>query len=263
MSEFVRLCERAARVGGEILLSWRDRFKVSEKGPADLVTEADLASQEAIRMILLDAYPDHEFLGEEGNPAAVSALSPSGQPRHRWIVDPLDGTTNYVHGFQQYSVSIAVEQAGKLLAGCVYDPCADECYTAAVGEGAFLNGQQIKASACQRLDKALVAVSLPPQVSSDSIEIRRLVATLLAAQSIRRLGSSALNLCYVAAGRLDAYWATSVKIWDVAAGALIVQEAGGSLEAFDGGPLDLSNPRLISAGSSELTTEVRAAIANT
>lgn len=258
MSELVKVCEEAARAGGAILLDWRKRFKVKEKGPADLVTEADLASQEAIRALVLGRFPDHDFLGEEG-PAPGSPTAKAAD--YRWIVDPLDGTTNYVHGFHQYSVSIAVEHKGEVVAGCIFDPCSQECYTAALGKGAFLNGEPIQASGCTRLDKALVAVSLPPRVTADSAEVKRMIATTLAAQSIRRLGSSALNLCYVAAGRLDAYWATAVKIWDVAAGLLIVREAGGALVALDGGPVNLEHPRLVAAGSPELAEAMRATLA--
>lgn len=261
MSDLAKVCERAARVGGDVLQSWRSRFRVSEKGPADLVTEADLASQEAIRALVLGEYPHHDFLGEEDAQQTLQAPAVASSSGYRWIVDPLDGTTNYVHGFPQYSVSVAVERAGQVEAGCVFDPCAGECFTASLGGGAFLNGVPIRVSGCSRLDQALVAVSLPPQVRANSPEIDRLIATMLAAQSIRRLGSSALNLCYVAVGRLDAYWATAVKVWDVAAGLLIVREAGGTLLGLDGGEVSLEQPRLIAAGASDLAQSLRATLA--
>lgn len=254
MDHFLTVCERAARAGGQVLMDWRSKFKWREKGPRDLVTEADVASQTIIRQILLTEFPDHDFLGEE----QLENLTPAGQPgaEYRWIVDPLDGTSNYVHKLQTFAVSIALERRGEVLAGVVYDPVVEECYTAKRGGGAFLNGQAIAVSACTKIDEALVAVSFSNRVSSDSIEITRFIEVLQASQSIRRLGSAALNLAYVASGRLDAYYATSVQSWDVAAGLLLVQEAGGMVTSLDGGTFQLKRPELLAVSSRSLQREM-------
>jgi myo-inositol-1(or 4)-monophosphatase len=242
-----------------VLLDWQDRFQAREKGPKDLVTEADVAAQEAIRAVLLGAFPDHDFLGEEEAAERKVAGLPPIPPRrgeYRWIVDPLDGTANYVHRLQTFAVSIALERAGELLCGCVLDPIANECFTATKSGGAELNGQPIRVSACRHVAQAMVAVSFSPNVPRGSIEITRFVEVLHAAQAVRRLGSAALNLCYIAAGRLDVYWATSVQAWDIAAGALIVREAGGVVTGLDGGPLDLERAELSAAATQDLYDEV-------
>lgn len=257
MSNFLDVAETAARAGARLLLEWQDRITAREKAPRDLVTEADVASQAEIRQILLGAFPDHDFLGEEDvpDPTAVPATA-----RYQWIVDPLDGTANYVHGLQSFAVSIALADQGRIIAGLIYDPILDECYSAALGQGAFRNGKPIRPSRCTRLDQAMVAASFPPQVPRGSIEITRFVEVLHRCQSVRRLGSCALNLCYVASGRLDAYWTNCVKSWDAAAGILIVQEAGGLATDLVGGPFQLANPEFIASASPELHQELMAAL---
>jgi myo-inositol-1(or 4)-monophosphatase len=251
MASYLEICEQAARAGGAVLLDWRDRITAREKGPRDLVTEADFASQRAIAEIIETAFPDHAFLGEEdieGQKAQAEA-STSG---FRWIVDPLDGTVNYVHGMNNFSVSIALEQEGSMIAGVVYDPVADECYAAAVGQGATLNGKPIAVSNCQQLEEALIAASFSAGTRSDSMEVARFAEVLGQCQAIRRLGSAALNLSYAAAGRLDAYWADSVKIWDIAAGVLILQEAGGVVSHLDGGAYQSEDPKIVVAATPSL-----------
>ncbi len=259
MPDFLSVCVEAARAGGKVLLDWQDRFQAREKGPKDLVTEADVAAQETIRGVLLRTFPDHDFLGEEEAAERKAAGLPPIPPRrgdYRWIVDPLDGTANYVHRLQTFAVSIALERAGELVCGCVLDPIANECFTAARDRGAHLNGQPIRVSPCQRVEQAMVAVSFSPNVPRGSIEITRFVEVLHAAQAVRRLGSAALNLCYIAAGRLDVYWATSVQAWDIAAGALIVREAGGVVTNLEGGPLDLERAELTASATHPLHDEV-------
>jgi myo-inositol-1(or 4)-monophosphatase len=246
MEEFVTTCEEAARLGGGILLDWRDRFAVREKGPADLVTEADLASQEAIRGLIAQRFPEHAFLGEE-NPDFSVLDSP-----FCWIVDPLDGTTNYVHGLPNYAVSVAVARGGVVLAGAVYDPVGEESFTVVVGQGAFCNGVRLAASGIAELSRALVAVSFPTRISRESPDIAALLAILPHCQAFRRMGSSALNLCYLAAGRLDAYWSTSTKIWDIAAGILMVQEAGGRVSGPTGKRFDLASGDFLAAATPRL-----------
>ena len=250
-SQFLPLCERAARVGAGILMEWRDKFTAREKGPKDLVTEADLASQVAIRKILLDAHPDHDFLGEED--ASLGGRATERKSDYRWIVDPLDGTANYVHRLQTFATSIGLEHQGRIIAGAIIDPISDECYTASLGGGAFLNGQPIRVSDCQEISQALVAVSFRANIARGSQDVTRFIETMHACQSIRRLGSAALNCCYVAAGRLDGYFATSgIQAWDVAAGVLIITEAGGVLTSIDGGPLNIDVPEMIAASSPKL-----------
>ena len=248
MPDFLEVCERAARAGGAVLLDWAERFSVREKGPSDLVTEADLASQEVIRRVVLEAFPDHEFLSEEDAPAGK--LAPTAG--FRWIVDPLDGTTNYVHRVPEYAVSIALEYAGQTMAGTIFNPVSGECYTARAGGGAFLNGRRLHVSGVTELSQALVSVGFPPRVDRDSQSLADFVKIIGAAQSIRRTGSAALNLCYIASGRYDAYCARETKTWDVAAGWLLVTEAGGQLTAPDGTPVRLERPQFLAAGTEEL-----------
>jgi myo-inositol-1(or 4)-monophosphatase len=245
---FLELSERAARLGAGILMDWRDRFTPREKGPKDLVTEADLASQVAIKQYLLNAHPDHDWLGEEDGSFGGAATERKSD--FRWIVDPLDGTANYVHRLQTFATSVGLEYQGQIIAGTVFDPLSDECYTAALGYGAFLNGQPIRVSRCTEIAQALVAISFRANVLRGSLDVSRFIETLHACQSIRRLGSAALNCCYVAAGRLDGYFATSgIQAWDVAAGVLIMTEAGAKLTGVDGTPLDINRPELLAASS--------------
>ncbi len=250
MSEFLDVAQQAARAGGAALKSWIGRFEVHEKGPSDLVTDADLASQEAVRKVISAAFPSHNMLSEE------EPYVPGGDSEYRWIVDPLDGTTNYVHQVPQYAVSIGLEYRDEVICGVIYDPSTDECFYAERGQGAFLNGKRLKTSGIRDISKALVAVSFAAKVERDHPIINDFVEVLLRAQAIRRTGSAALNLCYVAAGRFDAYWAKETKAWDVAAGILIVREAGGTVTAVDGSPFRLTNPRFISAATSELHAEL-------
>lgn len=254
LDDYVALAEQAARAGGQTLLDWAGRFKVRHKGPADLVTEADLAAQEAVRAILLKACPGHGFLAEE------DVSIPSREDDLRWIVDPLDGTINYVHGLPGYAVSIALEQRGRVLVGVVLDPLAQECFIAVAGNGAELNGRQLRASGATSLAEALVSVSFPAGVGRDDPTIVEFVEVLVRSRSMRRLGSAALNLCYVAAGRLDAYFAAANKSWDVAAGLLLVTEAGGVVTSYAGRPVALERPDLVAAATPALHAELVAAI---
>ena len=222
----------AARSAGEILLSWRDRFTVTEKSRRDMVTEADLESQNAIAKLLGERFPDHGLLGEEG-------LSDVGTDSDfRWIIDPLDGTGNYVHGVPYFAVSIALECRGQLAIAVVLDPSHDELFTAIRGGGTRLNGQPVSVSAdtVTDLDSALVTASLPVGITSpDHPAVDRFLRVLVASQHTQRTGSAALNLAYVASGRLDGFFSTTLKPWDMAAGALLVTEAGGRVTSLDGG----------------------------
>lgn len=250
MNDYVKTCERAARAGGEQLKLWMGKFDVREKGPSDWVTDADLASQKAIEEIVRGAYPEHDFRGEED-----TVVEEKGS-RFVWQVDPLDGTTNYVHGAPPYCVSVALAEEGEVIAAAVFDPVSGECFTAQRGEGAFLNGRRISVSGAESLDRSLVTASFPPLVDPESEEIQAFLRVLRKAGSMRRTGSAALNLCYVAAGRFDAFWAVTIKSWDVAAGVLLVREAGGTVTAPDGGPFVLDEAKFACAATESLHGEL-------
>ena len=238
-------------------MQWRDRIKAHEKAPRDLVTEADFASQRAIADCIAAAFPEHAFLGEEEIEGQKAESAGEG---YRWIVDPLDGTVNYVHGMANFSVSVALESRRQTLCGVVYDPVAEECFCASAGSGATLNGKPIQVSACRDMAEALIAASFSAGVSGSSIEIKRFAEVVERCQAIRRLGSAALNLCYTAAGRLDAYWADSVKIWDVAAGMLIVTEAGGVTSHLNGSEFTKDDPQIVVAATPDLHEQLLEAL---
>lgn len=226
--DFLKVAEEAARVGGQILMDWRERFTAREKSPANLVTEADIASQRAIHGLIREHFPDHQFLGEEN-------LSEVTESPYRWIIDPLDGTSNYVHGFPYYAVSIGLEEGDRMIAGAIYDPNRDEMFSAAVGAGATLNGRPIRVSQVSSLADAMCMASLPIKAARDHQAVRKFLNVLEAAQTVQRSGSAALNLCSVAVGRVDAFWSTSLSAWDMAAGVLLVREAGGAIGRTDTG----------------------------
>jgi myo-inositol-1(or 4)-monophosphatase len=264
------VAEAAARAGGAVLKEWRGRFQVSHKGPRDLVTEADFAAQREVRRIVLEAFPDHGFIGEEGVVGAdggIAAVIPTGVPGHagagtRWIVDPLDGTSNYVHDFPAWCVSVALAEKGDVVVGAIYDPVHDECFTAAAGRGAFLDGQPIRVAAVTAPADAVAAVSFPPHVEAHGQAVADFLGVLPHVHTVRRTGSTALNLAWLACGRLHAFWVRSIACWDVAAGLLLVREAGGAVgpcnaAANPGDPVPLDAPGLIAASSPELFAAVR------
>ncbi len=260
MDDFLPLCEQAARAGGDVLRQFAGRVRYREKGKHDLVTEADVTSQKVIRELIAANFPDHDFLGEE-DADAIAVAKNASQSGYRWVVGPLDGTANFVHGLGNYAVSVALQQHGEIICGVVFDPVANECFAAAKGQGARLNGEPIQVSDCPALDQAMIAASFAPNVPRGSIEIARFIEVLHASQSVRRLGSAALNLCYIGAGRLDGYWATSVKIWDIAAGLLILTEAGGTISQIDGSPLRLENPQFAASATASLHEQFLATLA--
>jgi myo-inositol-1(or 4)-monophosphatase len=243
---FREVAIQAARAGGDVLQDWARRFTVREKSPANLVTEADLASQETIVGVIQSRFPDHGFLGEE-----ELDRSSDGQP-YRWIIDPLDGTANYVHGFPYFAVSIGLECAGEMLVGVIFDPTRDEMFVAQQGQGAWLNEQLIRPSSVEALERAFVVASLPSAIDASHPAVGRVLRVLPRAQTLQRTGSAALNLAYVACGRIDAFWSTSLKPWDVAAGFLIVLEAGGAITTTDGVPFDLNVPDLLATNGSPI-----------
>jgi myo-inositol-1(or 4)-monophosphatase len=255
-TDYLTACEQAARAGGDVLLRWIGRSAPREKGPRDLVTEADLASQEAIRGMLLVDFPRHAFVSEESPERLDSAAE------YCWVVDPLDGTTNFVHQMPHFAVSVALLHYGQPIAGAVFDPVHDECFTAVRGGGAALNGRPIRTSDVHELSAALVTASFAAKVGFPSREVDQFVAALTHCQAVRRTGSAALNMCYLAAGRVDAFWALSTHAWDVAAGTLLVQEAGGMVTGLDGQPFDLSLPHPVATANSVLHERFRALLVN-
>jgi len=211
---------------------------------------------------LLDAFPEHGFVGEEA--VAGTGQPPSGVAGHagtgtRWIVDPLDGTTNYVHGYPAYCVSIALADGDDILVGAIHDPLRDECFTARRGGGAFLNGVPVHTARVTRPDEALTAISFPPHVAADAPAVADFLAVLPEVHSVRRSGSTALNLAWLACGRLHAFWARRVACWDVAAGILIVREAGAAIGGFaaGAGQVLLDDPAFVAASTPELLESIR------
>lgn len=246
-SPFVDAAARAARLAGAVLQEWAGKFTVRHKShAADLVTEADVAAQKVIYDELRGRFSDHGFLGEEG------LQQPSGDSEYRWVIDPLDGTSNYVHRYPAYAVSIGLEHRGDLVAGVIYDPTKDDMFTAAAGQGAQLNGQAIHVSEADELSRSMLVASFPPGVKTDGPEIARFLNVLPHAQTIHRTGSAALNLAYIAAGRMEGYWSTSLKPWDMAAGVLIVREAGGDVTACDGQPWELEVADLLATNGTAI-----------
>lgn len=250
MREFLQAAEDAARLGGQVLRSWSSRFTVREKSRANLVTEADLASQQAIADLLRSRFPQHGLLGEEdlGHDHA--------RTDYCWIIDPLDGTTNYVHGFPYYAVSIGLEHRGELIAGVIFDPVRDELFMAASGQGASLNRRPLRCSEIATLDQAMVIASLPVGTSSSDLAVDRFLRVLPHVQTVQRTGSAALNLAYLAAGRLDAFWSSSLKPWDMAAGVLLVTEAGGRVTQIQGGAFRVHEPDLLASNGTGIHGEL-------
>ena len=228
----------AARAAGAGLI--RDRARIAsldvhdKLGPADVFTEADLNAEQAVRDLLCGAHPAFGFLGEEGG------LKPGSDPHHVWIVDPLDGTTNFLTGSPLFAVNIALARDGEVIAGVTYAPAMDETFHAETGGGAWLNDQRIRISTRATLMQAVLAVGIPfatkPLHDQFRAEMERLTTRV---SGIRRLGAGALDMAWVACGRHDAYWEQTVSAWDMAAGVVIVREAGGIVTDTAGGHLDL------------------------
>ena len=224
MHPILNIAVRAARRAGSIINRSALEgapLEVRAKQANDYVTQVDRAAEEAIMDVVRKAYPDHGFLAEESGTTGAEA-------QYRWIIDPLDGTTNYIHGFPQYCVSIAVEQRGSLVHGVVYDPVRNELFTASKGRGAYLNDRRIRVSKCARMQEALIGTGFPfKELKRVDPYLRQLKRLMSSTSGVRRAGAAALDLAYVACGRLDAFWELGLSPWDMAAGALLIQEAGG------------------------------------
>jgi myo-inositol-1(or 4)-monophosphatase len=233
--DYLEAAQEAAQRGAAVLEEWRRRFSVREKGRFDLVTEADLASQKAIREFLSQRFPQHGFLGEEDKSGHGR---PTADAPPTWIVDPLDGTTNYVHHVPFYCVSIGLQVAGELVAGVVLDPSRREMFKAARGMGAWLGDQRISTSRIDQLEQSLLATGFPPDMHGRDKLLDWWRYFGLRVHGLRRTGSTALNLAYLAAGRFDGYWAFDNNVWDVAAGVVLLREAGGTISNVDGSTYD-------------------------
>lgn len=228
--EFLAVAEAAVREAGQFLKSNLDRRpEAAYKGEVDLVTEFDVGAQEILAGRLAKAFPEHGILAEEN-------LARPGRSEYRWVLDPLDGTTNFAHTFPVFCVSAALERRGRAVLGLVYDPMREELFSAGQGQGAALNGGKIRVSEVGDLGKSLLATGFPYDIRTSPVNnVGHWGRFLLRAQAIRRCGSAALDLCYVACGRFDGFWELKLKPWDVEAGALIVAEAGGKVTDFSGG----------------------------
>ena len=255
MREYVQTAEEASRRAGNVLRAWSSKFTVREKSRSNLVTEADEAAQATIFEFIRGRYPQHGFFGEEG------LLVENSDSPFRWVIDPLDGTTNYVHGFPYYSVSIGLECRGEMIVGAVFDPIHDEMFLAVRGEGATLNRRPLHCSDVSDLSQALVIASLPAGTDQHDESVRRFLTVLPAAQSVQRTGSAALNLANIAAGRADGFWSTSLKPWDMAAGILLVEEAGGRISKVNGSPFRLDEPNLLATNGSAIHEQLVAYLA--
>jgi len=245
-----------ARAAGRVLLDYwgrRATFTVQRKGPNDFVTVADRAAEEAIVRILRSRFPDHAIVAEEsGSSGPAVAAGPVGVesvPGYRWFIDPLDGTTNYIHGYPLFGVSIGLMDAQGMCAAAVFDPVRDEMFTAARGSGAFLNGEPIKVTRPGKLANALLVTGIPfrsLERLDNYLEVFR--SFIGGSAGIRRDGSAALDLAYVACGRYDGFWEMGLSSWDVAAGSLLVTEAGGVVTDFHGRPDFIGSGDIIAAG---------------
>lgn len=257
VSEFLPVAVEAARSAGQLLREalGGERHITYKGSPTNLVTEMDRRAELLIVGRLLQAFPDHGLLGEEGGERP-------GRSPYRWVIDPLDGTTNYAHGLPVYAVSIALERAGVIELGVGYDPSRDECFVAERGAGATLNGKPLAVSGTTELGESLLATGFPYDIrTAAQTNLPEWAALSVRTHAVRRLGSAVLDLCYVAAGRFDGFWELRLGPWDVAAGGLIVLEAGGSVTDVAGGPWRIdgcgilaSNGRIHQAVLSSLST---------
>ena len=231
MHAMLNVAVMAARRGGDTLIRFMpklSKLKIEQKGRNDFVSDADRAAEQAVISVIKRHYPDHAILAEESGE--------QGESEYTWVIDPLDGTTNYLHGFPVFCVSVALMHNGRVEHGCVYDPLRQELFTASRGDGAQLDGRRIRVTGLTQMEKALLGTGFPYRDSNMEIApyMGMLEKAIRETSGIRRGGAAALDLCYVAAGRLDAFWETGLAIWDIAAGAIIIREAGGIISGLDG-----------------------------
>ncbi len=236
---FLRDAVKIAHEAGRLLAEfYRMRVGFELKGDFDLVTEADRASERLVVERILAHYPDHNIVAEEGG-------GRESQSAYRWFVDPLDGTTNFAHGYPAFNVTLALARGDELIAGVVYDPLRDEMFAAEKGAGAYLNDKKIQVSTARTLADSLVSTGFPSRKRNQNVNIHFYHQLAMSTHGVRRGGSAALDLSYVAAGRLDAFWEFGLNPWDFAAGTLLVTEAGGTVSDMRGGPHGLQSPHLL------------------
>lgn len=248
MTTYLETAQAIAREAGAIVTDFAGRNIGFElKGAYDLVTAADRASEQLIVERLRKTFPSHTVVAEEGG-------GHQGSSGYRWYVDPLDGTTNFAHGFPVYNVTLALEHAGQVIAGVVYDPTRDEMFAAERGSGAFLNGHRIHVTKTDRLEDSLAATGFPSRKRHQNVNIHFYYQLAMLSHGVRRPGAAAIDMAYVACGRLDLFWEFALNPWDMAAGSLLVEEAGGTVTDMHGARLDLRGPHVL-ADNGALHTE--------
>jgi myo-inositol-1(or 4)-monophosphatase len=237
--DYLECAVEIAHQAGSLLRYYFERqVRFELKGDFDLVTEADRASEKLIVERITSRFPDHGIMAEEGS--GHESLS-----EYRWYVDPLDGTTNFAHGYPMYNVTLALEKAGELIAGVIFDPNRDELFTCEKGGGAFLNGGRIHVSRARKLDESLLSTGFPSRRRHLDVNIHFYYQLAMASHGVRRGGSAAIDLAYVACGRLDGFWEFSLSPWDMAAGKLLVEEAGGICRDMKGAAHRLTSPHIL------------------
>lgn len=240
LQSYLDLSKKIAQSAGKILLEGQQKgFSIDYKGKSNLVTEIDKKSEQYIVGELRKAYPDHSILGEEGS-------NETHNVNYRWIIDPIDGTTDYAHGHPYYCVSIGLEIEGEIAVGTVFAPVYNEMFTAAKGMGAFLNGKKISVSDIENIEESLLGTGFNPSAPELSKQnITHFEHFQDHSHGIRRCGAAALDICYVAAGRLDGFWENGLSAWDMAAGKIIVEEAGGTITALNGSPFNIEDRQIL------------------
>ena len=245
MKPTLNIAIQAARAAGQILLRYHSRHsevKIQQKGINDFVSEVDLLAEQEIIAVIKKAYPQHAILAEESGHVEGEDCE--------WIIDPLDGTTNFLHGIPHYSVSIAMREANKLQVGVVYDPFKEELFCASRGDGATLNNKRIRVSSKRELEGSLIGTGLPYRTDQDLDPYFETLRAIISNHAgIRRAGSAALDLAYVASGRFDGFWEFGLNPWDVAAGVLLIQEAGGMVSDLNGGHTFLETGNIVATNS--------------
>jgi myo-inositol-1(or 4)-monophosphatase len=238
----LNFAQNVAREAGLILLEKFGRvLKTTDKGDKNIVTEADIASEEYIVGQIKTHFPRHRILAEEAGEVIVE----TGESEYRWVIDPLDGTTNFSHGYPCFCVSVGLERDGVLQLGAIYDPTRDEMFAAERGNGATLNGRRIQTSSVENLERALVVTGFPYDVQTRERFVELFSRFVLNSQAVRRDGSAAIDLAYVACGRFEGFWEEGLSPWDTAAGALIVEEAGGRVSHYNGSKFDIYRPQIL------------------
>ena len=239
--DYLEFCVELARAAGDVLKHYMDREKQVElKGRANLVTVADKESEKLIIRRIRERYPNHAILAEESGA--------SGAGEGKWIIDPLDGTTNFAHQYPFFCVSIGFEQAGEIVCGAVYDPCRDEMFSGARGAGSFMNGQRLRVSDVDKLGGGLLLTGFPYGVREKiRLAMSQFEAFIIESQAVRRGGSAALDLCYTALGRCDGFWEMDLHPWDTAAGVVILEEAGGRVTDFAGNRFSVYGKKIVAS----------------